>query len=63
MRLREIVVETTAGATASGSVASVAMPMGAMRKRGSLLASEQTNTVKGKKSKNVERRFKNSVGN
>lgn len=63
MRLREIVVETTAGATASGSVAAVAMPMGAMRKRGSLLASEQANTVKGKKSKNVERRFKNSVGN
>jgi len=63
MKLRDIIVETTAGATASGGVASVAMPLGATRKRGSILAQEENTVDKGKKQKNVERRFKNSVGN
>lgn len=70
MRACEFVVENaSAGATGSGSVATMAMPLGGMisRSSGSLLAGKYTtdptpNTPKEyKRNKNARGQFKNSI--
>jgi hypothetical protein len=72
MRACEFVVENaSAGATGSGSVATMAMPLGGMisRSSGSLLAGKYTtdptpNTPKEyKRNKNARGQFKNSISN
>jgi hypothetical protein len=72
MRACEFVVENaSAGATGSGSVATMAMPLGGMisRSGGSLLSGKYTtdltpNTPKEyKRNKNARGQFKNSISN
>lgn len=70
MRAKEIMETASAGATASGSVATVSAPMSMQsRTGGSLLSGKYStdptpNTPKEyKRNKNVSGRFKNSIGN
>jgi hypothetical protein len=72
MRASEIVENASAGATVSGGIAPVAMPMGVVsRSGGSLLTGKYTtasdptpNTPKEyKRNKNARGQFKNSIGN
>ena len=72
MRASEIMETASAGATASGSIAPVSMPMGMVsRSGGSLLTGKYTtasdptpNTPKEyKRNKNARGQFKNSIGN
>lgn len=70
MRAKEIMETASAGATASGSVATVSAPLGMQsRTGGSLLSGKYStdptpNTPKEyKRNKNVSGRFKNSIGN
>lgn len=70
MRAKEIMETASVGATASGSVATMAVPMGMQsRAGGSLLSGKYStdptpNTPKEYKRKNnVSGRFKNSIGN
>jgi hypothetical protein len=72
MKIREIMETASAGATASGGIAPVAMPMGVTsRSGGSLLAGKYTtgsdptpNTPKEyKRNKNARGQFKNSISN
>ena len=63
MKITEILTETTSAATASGSIATVAQPMGGM------IAREDNTTNKHKysqtpgKKQNARRKFENSFGN
>ena len=72
MRASEIMETASAGATASGSIAPVSMPMGTLsRSGGSLLAGKYVtgsdptpNTPKEyKRNKNARGQFKNSISN
>lgn len=63
MKINEVLTETTSAATASGSIATVAQPMGGM------IAREDNPTNKHKysqtpgKKQNARRKFENSFGN
>lgn len=71
MRIHEIMENASVGGTSSGSVATMAMPLGGVQTRngGSMLAGKYSadptpNTPKEyKRNKNARGQFKNSIGN